>query len=843
MPYLVIRNDQTGATGQEKILVSDGAKPIDLLMEHYPDGVDFESTTVIVNKKHVNADCESELTTPLFNLDTMLVIHEARELTTIYAVVAAIVAAVVVVATMPDVKAPPIPTAAAAARKDSPNNSHQGQSNIARPYQALPMVFGNPRIYPDLISEPIAEYSQNVKFIRQYMSAHMGLGTTNDVKIGDTPFSYFQGANYSKYDPVNGAVTLPTYIEGFSVNAVDGQTLIGPNEVNVTPGADVYFIFGATMTENQGAQTATISNAEKTTKLDALKAEFDASGGTPINMTLIYNVEWIDNGNLVFLDTYATCSLVGFTDNGTTYSLGFSNFIPRDNSYPPTATLNPGSLIKEGAGGETVGPLITTRSVEQLWFNFAFRRGLKGTVDVEIKYIEVNAQGDEIGTLQTIIYSFADNVLDERYYTNKLALPSAGYYKYSVTRKNDALQNTSTPDTCVLEEVYEINTYTNKVFNKNLTLYETYIPATINPSNQRQSQFNLRPKCEIITYSGGAINYTPSYSNYFADCLLHLYVSYYGKDPATLDLVGLYQIQDALIAKNPELARFDFTFDDIDTSLDERMDVILQVARVTKWLDGDVYRFIYDGARQPSGLITRKDIVSESQREHSISYNPQLQSQFDSLQLEYIDPVTNKKAYIYRSVDATGAILTTPGGNPKAIKLNGCQRLSQANNRADLEIRKLLYQRETLTDTLLPNGALYDRGDVVYYEEQYNQADLIGGEVLAINGSTVTTSESFLFGAGKTYGVLFTDENGDVSGPFAIAEVANEPFKFTCNDLTGVYVRDSILGYEVQRGSRYLICELSEVDRSLWVVAEKTGKGRNVQLNLVNYNSRMYEAD
>ena len=840
MPYLVIRNDQTGATGQEKILVADGVKPIDLLMEHYPDGVDFESTTVIINKKHVNADCESELTTPLFNLDTMLVINEARELTTIYAVVAAIVAAIVVVATMPDVKAPPIPTAST--RKDSPNNSHQGQSNIARPYQALPMVFGNPRIYPDLISEPISEYTQNVKFVRQYMSAHMGLGTDNEVSLGDTPFSFFQGASYSKYDPVNGTVTLPTYIEGFSVNAVDGQTLIGPNEVNITPGADNYVFDGGTMTENPSAQTATIANTNKTTKLDELKAEFDTGGGAPINVTVTYTVDWSISGEFNFLFTDATCRIVSFVDNGSTYTLGFDTFVPMD-SYPPASIMTAASMYKQGAGGETVGPLFTSRSVEQLWFNFAFRRGLKGKVDVEIKFIEVNAQGAEIGTLETIVYSFSDNVLDERYYTNKLALPSAGYYKYSINRKNNALADTSTPDTCVLEEVYEINTYTNKVFNKNLTLYETYIPATINPSNQRQSQFNLRPKCEIITYSGGTINYTPSYSNYFADCLLHLYVSYYGKDPATLDLVGLYQIQDALIAKNPELAQFDFTFDDIDTSLDERMDVILQVARVTKWLDGDTYRFIYDGARQPSGLITRKDIVSESQREHSISYNPQLQSQFDSLQLEYIDPITNKKAYIYRSVDATGTILTTPGGNPKAIKLNGCQRLSQANNRADLEIRKLLYQRETLTDTLLPNGALYDRGDVVYYEEQYNQADLIGGEVLAINGSTVTTSESFLFGAGKTYGVLFTDENGDVSGPFAIAEVANEPFKFTCNDLTGVYVRDSILGYEVQRGSRYLICELSEVDRSLWVVAEKTGKGRNVQLNLVNYDSRMYEAD
>ena len=837
MPYLVIRNDQTGATGQEKILVADGVKPIDLLMEHYPDGVDFESTTVIINKKHVNADCESELTTPLFNLDTMLVINEARELTTIYAVVAAIVAAIVVVATMPDVKAPPIPTAST--RKDSPNNSHQGQSNIARPYQALPMVFGSPRIYPDLISEPISEYTQNVKFVRQYMSAHMGLGTDNEVKLGDTPFSDFVGANYSKYDPVNGTVTLPTYIEGFSVNAVDGQTLIGLNETSVTPGSNSYLLLGGSMTENPGVSaTITVPQSES---LDDLKLKFDTTG--EFDTVLLYSVNYeLAAGEPEYLSTRASCRVSGVTLVNTTYTINLINFTPAD-SYPPSASLTPNTLLEEGGGGELVGPLITSRSVQELWFNFAFRQGLKGRVDVLIKYTPTDSAGTPTGPEEQVTYSFTDSTLNERYYTRKLVLPSASYYKYSIKRSNNALEDTSTPDTCVLEEVYEINTYTNKVLNKNLTLYETYIPATINPSNQRQSQFNLRPKCEIITYSGGAINYTPSYSNYFSDCLLHLYVSYYGKDPATLDLAGLYQIQDALIAKNPELAQFDFTFDDIDTSLDERMDVILQVARVTKWLDGDTYRFIYDGARQPSGLITRKDIVSESQREHSISYNPQLQSQFDSLQLEYIDPVTNKKAYIYRSVDATGTILTTPGGNPKAIKLNGCQRLSQANNRADLEIRKLLYQRETLTDTLLPNGALYDRGDVVYYEEQYNQADLIGGEVLAINGSTVTTSESFLFGAGKTYGVLFTDENGDVSGPFAIAEVANEPFKFTCNDLTGVYVRDSILGYEVQRGSRYLICELSEVDRSLWVVAEKTGKGRNVQLNLVNYDSRMYEAD
>jgi len=276
--------------------------------------------------------------------------------------------------------------------------------------------------------------------------------------------------------------------------------------------------------------------------------------------------------------------------------------------------------------------------------------------------------------------------------------------------------------------------------------------------------------------------------------------------------------------------------------LDERMDAILNVSRCYKWLDGDVYRFARDETRATeSTLITRRDLVADDERNYSMSYNPQLLEAFDSVKVEFVDSTTNKKAYIFRKVDGLGDVVSGAGKNPKTMELAGCNEEFNAINRAELEMRKLIFQRWTLTDTGLPSMMLLDRGDMVLYAEQYT-SDLFDGEILAINGTVATTSESIDFSVG-TLVLHYMLDDGTKVGPFAITEVVDNVFAFDSTDLAQAFVRDSSLGSSTQTGSRYIIGQTVDLEESRWTVVEKEASGNNVDLTMVTYDELIYAFD
>jgi len=120
---------------------------------------------------------------------------------------------------------------------------------------------------------------------------------------------------------------------------------------------------------------------------------------------------------------------------------------------------------------------------------------------------------------------------------------------------------------------------------------------------------------------------------------------------------------------------------------------------------------------------------------------------------------------------------------------------------------------------------------------------MFDGEILAVNGTIATTSEIIEFEDGLSYVVHYTGVDGSSYGPYAITEVPGQDKQFSCSDLANTYVRDSVLGYLIQTGSRYIISTVDELDVSKWSVIEKEPKGRNVQISAVNYDERVYDFD
>lgn len=840
MPRLIIQYDQTGAAGKRIVHFKDGITPTEMLMQEIPGGLDPNANKLFINLKEASLPSE-QLFEPLFNNDTVVIIKEVKgidPITAIYIAVAAVVAAGAAI-----LLAPGIP-GNVGSQKQSPNNTLQGQTNVARPYQAYPLIFGSPRSYPDLTGEAVNEYVDQTKIVTQLMNIGIGLFEIDTISAGETPLVNFTGSSSEIFEPVNKNVVVAEVVNGFESNEINGQALPGTNEGE---DGDEYNMVENTVTPHTFVGSVFTIHVDQDSESDDLKTDFDAAVG-PFNLFTEYRRGVQPSGSVLSNGVGTIGSMTLIADvGGDYYTIVLNSFSgPKADAGVATEYFGPFDAVEKI--GLIIGPINTAVECDELWANIVFKRGLKGTASFTLDTIQLDGlNGSPIGgTEESFMFSLEnDDSQVEAFFTEKNVLANGrGFYQFTLTRTDESKLDPSEPDAASIEEITCI-TRDNNVSFGNVTLVRVSVPATLNATSLKENQINIELTSKLITFENGQVITTPEPSRKFADALLHMYVDFYGLDSSTLDLVELYALQDKIDDIDTRLATFDFTFDDIDVTLDERMDSILNVSRCFKWLDGDVYRFARNDAREfESTIITRKDISFEDDREYSMNYNPQMLNNFDSVNLQFVDTSINKKAYIKRKIDSNGDIVDGLGLNPKKINLAGCQESFNAINRAELEIRSLIFNRYTLQDTMLPVGMLLDKGDMVLYSEQYNVGgNIFDGEIIAINGSIATTSESIVFEENLAYQIHYMLNDGSTVGPFDITEVEDQPFQFESSDLQDVFLRDSVLGFLIQTGSRYIISTFENLQLSRWTVIEKSANNKNVDVTMVNYDDRVYEFD
>jgi hypothetical protein len=341
---------------------------------------------------------------------------------------------------------------------------------------------------------------------------------------------------------------------------------------------------------------------------------------------------------------------------------------------------------------------------------------------------------------------------------------------------------------------------------------------------------------------------TPSATRNCARALAHVW-HIAGNDIAQLDTDALAAV-NAEFGETSALLRFDGSLDDADASLGERMQRIADTARCTIWRDGTQWSVVRDQARTDVDLqLDYRTLAAGG--ESAMSYSAFLPKSFDGIEVEYVDETTQQtRAYIRLSI-ATGAVAAGTSSHPQRIKLTGCTTASQAQNRADLEARRLLYQRTTVTDTALAEAQALAPLSLVRWVDpaDFGGAEdaLQAGEVLAVDGLNVTTSERLDFRGEPDGRIIFTGADGRVSGPpILCTPAAGGGCVLATAAPAGVYV----VGPTRQLGSRYTFgpglsaAELSAA--GLYTVVpplRPTGRNGNVTLTLANYDPRIYEAD
>jgi len=711
--------------------------------------------------------------------------------------------------------------------KDSPNNRLTAQSNQARAYQAVPDVYGYRRVWPDMIQPSTVEYIDNIKYVTEWLCISRGVGDVTDVQYAETPILDIEGASFELFQPVgagypeNNSTTLTDVLETFASDETNGQEL---EYATAWPVVTATGSFTALLDET----TFTVTIPDGPT-LDNLKSL--APAGTAL-------VAFTYTDSLTTPQSFSqTCTVQSYSvaSGNATFVFTSTAWVEDDTESGVAFTITPA-----GTDYITQGPYTLPLNCERLRWNTVFLRGLKGTVSIKAEWWQIDGSGVEIGgTRQSQTDAYAADTFDQRFYTTQVT-PSAGTGRYRIqfTRLTAQIGDGGA-DVAKLEEVYAVRYYAAKVL-PGVSVIRVTTKATEQATGYSERKFNLRFARHVRTLTADTL----SASRNFARIMAHIW-TLAGNDMSGLDTDALAAV-NAEFGETSELLRFDASLDDADMSLGERLQTVANHARCIVWRDGQKWTITRDQAKPyPEMQFDYRNLSSDG--DSAISYASHLPASHDGIEIEYVDPTSqSKKAYARLNI-TTGAPVPGVSGNAKKIKLMGCTNETQATNRAYLEANRLIYQCVSVSDKCLSDGGSLGLGSLVRWIDPNDFAGddgLQAGEVLAIAGNVITTSEPIDW-KGETSGrMLFTGADGlHLGAPIvcypsgASVQLASVP--------SGLYLADGITR---QLGSRYAFAvglTAAEVESSgLYTVTEIKPAGDGTSsLALAAYDDRIYSQD
>lgn len=833
---LIILRDPAGILGREVHALHADA-PLQLQIEAAMPGGGAECE-LLINGERADPFTDERLDMPPQCGDTVVVAQRPSGLDPVtIAIIAGIVLAVASYALIP--KLPDTPTAT-----DSPNNRLTGQSNVARAYQAIPDVYGRRRVWPDLIQPSSAVYVDNVKFVTEWLCVSRGRGDVSAVNFADTPLSQIEGSTYDIFSPAatpntyaeQNTTTVTNLVETFASPEVDGQELTDAIPPALVP------LEGAIVLTSAGTTTWSIT-VDDVAGLADLKA-LAPTGVASVEMQYIWTRDDGDGSITSFVYLSAGCTVSSFSVTSGRATFNFVGPV-----VLASGTQNLGSvegtflsIVAAAPTTEAAGPFTLPADANRIRWNIAFLRGLQGSVQIETEWWRINSSGVEVGgTRQTTTRTYTRATYDQQFFSEEVT-PSGGLGRYRVQFRRLTADLANGADVAKLEGLFAARFYATKTF-PGVTIIRVTTRATESATSLRERKFNCIWQRHVRTLASTTV----SASRNFARAMAHLW-AISGQPIGELDTAALAAINTAL-GETSALLRFDGSLDDAEVSIEERMQLISNHARCIFWRDGTKWTATRDQARTtPELQLDYRNLAGSADSTVNESFH--LPGSRDGVEVEYVDETTGtKKAYVRLNI-TSGAPVAGAVANPEKIVLPGCTTAAQATNRAQLEARKLLYQRTSVSDTALGDAQQLGPGSLVRWVDPNDFAGddgLQAGEVMGIAGSVATLSEPPDF-KGQTSGrIQFTGADGLLLGaPVVCTPVSGQPYQVTLASVpAGLYVAAPPTS---QVGSRYAFAvglTGAEVEAAgLYTVTDPKPNGDGTwSLAMVNYDARVYAAD
>ncbi|EEZ0873638.1 host specificity factor TipJ family phage tail protein [Escherichia coli] len=718
---------------------------------------------------------------------------------------------------------------------DSPNNSLTGQTNTARVYKAKPDIYGQVRSFPDLIQESLFEYiSTGVrdggkKYVTEWMCIGIGKYNYESVRYSESSLGSMAGAEYQFIQP--GEV-IPSINEGYSFDDVDGQEVPGANQGESFP--------VETATANT-VVSGTYAGGQIAVKI-VKQAEFDYFMGLvlPHAVSFDINVTYATASGSVTTDATFSGTLVSAveTNDGAvinpvrwyTFTMGDLDGPP---DIPATATINTTKFVLNDNEALVVGPFFSPVESTQLWIHTQSSLGPKKQTNWKVVLWKIDDDYNMIpGTQQTLVFKQTTwhKQDSETFYRTDKIVPTGGFGKYAINLQRT--DNSGDASILKLEEIHAVNVRTNVVHPTD-TLVRVKVRATENALGSRDRKYNALVTRHTITYDldTQTVDYTLRPSRSFADAVAHTWLIMGEQPVSSIDLYGLYSIAESL--PDERLGYFDYTFDDENDSLGDRVQAICNAASVVAYWDDGVLTFTRDQkVGYPAAVFNRANMKTD---EYKMTYEATLPGGYDGVQVSYVHPTTNNKTYInYRVLN--GVIVEQEAENPNKIEIVGFRNEYQARERALRETKRLIYSRVKMNAKVFEDGII-QVGSVIQMPDIYD-SNQQQGYITGRAGNNFDTSEPLTF-SGDMY-VLVTDSLGKPTLRYPATARADTKYGFT------TAIPDIQLniwnGDTVQLPSRYLIATVEELDNQLWTVNSiKPNTDNTVSLTVAEYSEAIYQ--
>jgi hypothetical protein len=454
------------------------------------------------------------------------------------------------------------------------------------------------------------------------------------------------------------------------------------------------------------------------------------------------------------------------------------------------------------------------------------------SVSYRITVVKLDESASPIGTPYIVNETISGSNSNEKGKTTQVDLGGEFFFRVSVQRTSNADFGGQAVDEIKLKDIfglYEVD----KDFFGNTTTVQTKRIANAQNASIRNPEINCIATEMVYKYLGGGVFDTNLTENTQAmQSLIRLaldpYVGRRSVGDIDLDLMLENQALVESYFNSAEAGQFSYTFDDENTSAQEIFYTIANAAFCVLWREGIVLKSYFESPQTiPSMVFTHRSKQAKSERWTRETAQGKRK---DSVELTYTDDKTYKQEVLYFPANRSGK-------NPKKVDIKGVKGLRQATWRLMREYNKLLFQRESVDFSSTIEGSLVKPMQLISVVKG-TRVGSYDGEVLLVDGLTLTLSQTIAFTSGDDHFILLKKRDGSTESIPVIDFGTDRQLQLEYAPTESIYTGNSETKTEFSFGnearlSGQLMLPL-EIDAS---------DGQYVNIKAINYSDSYYKDD